>query len=1157
MTKKIACGLFILLAAASLLSAEPIISFEPGENWRERVSAGRTKLEVVAEHAVHGQHSAKVFLPGSPHDTWPGINLKVKPEDFVDGINELNFSAWHQEKETMGINWRIDYDKGDSIFGGTKVPPKTRRRIALVIERKDADGNVSRAVKIVVYRRMPREDCTYWLDDFRLDVASRKFTPIEYIAPKSHRPPTAAEQAAGFQLFQRHWMEHVFKNTKPLPTDGAPILDATACPGEQEPIVFSLHALADLKQVAVTVAKPLTDPNGHALPKTAIEILPIRCLDKKTTYPSKDYYCDLPVLLERRAAVDIPNGESKSFWIDIDVPAQTPAGNYAGTLALAIDGKTATTLPFTLRVLPFTLEEPNDMFWGEYYYGARGTKTPEETKAQLQEHMTIMRKNGMTSIGVCSGPALVKDSARWENGKASFTLDENCNFVLMMNLYFPLGYTMPVILLSDVGQSFCSQFKLAVGSEEYKACYKAFWAAMQAEGKKRGWPEMIVQPVDEPGWQSRHERELNLTLLKYLKEIPGQRTEQDGPADDYFVNQAGPWADMWNFNGGFANADVMARVARENRLATLYNCDVESYRPEVGRYVTGFFQARSNSQGYYNWAFMSGSSNPYDDFDAESGDFSHIYPATATEPGGPSIGWYGVREGIDDYKYLTTLRNLIDRKKNGTPAEQAQAKEAAATIDALLGTLRYSPRVRNAASFTSMNLPDGKRGVTGILKLPNDWSFQHYDQARAILIAQIMTLRGSKPTAATAAPKLAVTPLPPVEAENSAPQSQYQVVVPVINTPVTIDGDLSEPAWQKAGKLENFSIATGGVPLRQTHGRIITDGTYLYLAAVCDEEYMNKIATNVTENGGQVWMDDCVEFFFDPTLEYKGYYQLVVNALGKYTFLNQFNAKKMKPRIKTAAKMGTDSWTVELSIALADLGIPGQSFGFNLCRERRPLEVMELTCWSPTGSSFGTPECFGVANFGRRSLSLTAMDTLQLGDNPITALIRNDLPKAETFTVTAVWNAGAAGETKQTQTIALQPEQEGTVNFTWTAAEPGPVTQTITLLDSKANIIDRLTTTPQVAQPLALALSSPFIDGSDWKAEIAVNLAPERRANLELVIRSDAHGVLARVPLAKDSRFTLTLSQGAFNTRENLAVQLQDKTTGKTISAVNRTVFTP
>ncbi|MGI5924928.1 MAG: glycoside hydrolase domain-containing protein [Lentisphaeria bacterium] len=1154
MTKKNVCGLITLLAMAALLSAEPFISFEPEEAWQERVRAGRTKLEVVTEHAVHGQHSAKVFLPGSDHDTWPGIDLRIKPEDFAGGINELNFSVWHEEKETMGLNWRIDYDKGQPIFGGTSVPPKTGKRIALIIERKDADSNAYRAVKIVLYRRMPREDCTFWLDDFRLDIASRKFTPIEYIAPQGHRPPTTAEQAAGFQLFQRHWMEHVFKNTKPLPTDGAPILDATACPGEQEPMIFSLHALTDLQQVALTVAKPLTGPDGNTIPNTAIEILPIRCLDKKTTYPSKDYYRDLPVLLERRAVVDIPAGESKSFWIDIGVPAQTPPGTYAGALALAVNGKTMTTLPFTLRVLPFTLDEPTDMYWGEYYHGARNANTPKEIKAQLHEHMTLMRKNGMTSIGICSAPALVKDSVSWENGKAGFTLNENCNFVLMMNLYFQLGYTMPVILLSDAGQSFCSQFKLKVGSDEYKACYQAFWAAMQEEGKKRGWPEMLVQPVDEPGWRSQYDRDLNLTLLKYLKEIPGQRTEQDGPGDDYFINQAGPWADMWNFNGAFGNADVMARVARENRLAVLYNCDVESYRPEVGRYVTGFFQAHSGSQGYFNWAFMSGNSNPYDDFDAETGDFSHIYPRTATEPGGPSIGWYGVREGIDDYKYLTTLRNLIDRKKKGSRAEQAQAKEAAATIDALLATLRYSPRIRNTASFVNINFPDGTRGITGVLKLPNDWSFQHYDQARAILIAQIMALRDNKATpTATAAPKLAVTPLPPPVVKDTAPQSQFQVVIPIVNTPVTIDGDLSEPAWQKAGKLENFSLATGGVPLRQTHGRIMSDGTSLYLAAVCDEEYMDKIATQVTKNGGPVWLDDCVEFFFDPTLEYKGYYQLVVNALGKYTFLNQLNAKKMSPRIKVATKMGADSWTVELSIAIADLGIPGQSFGFNLCRERRPLEVMELTCWSPTGSKFGTPKCFGVANFGRRRLSLTSTDALLLGDNLITALIRNELPTAATFTVTAVW----AKETTQTRTIALGPDQEGTVSFTLTATEPGPVTQTITLLDSKANILDRLTTTPQVVQPLTLSLSSPFIDSPAWQAEVTVNLAPDRRADLELVILSDAHGALARVPLVNDSRFALKISQGSFNTRENLAVQLQDKTTGKTISAVKRTVFTP
>ncbi len=1144
------------LLATSLLAAEPIISFEAGEAWRERVRPGSVKLEIVPEHAVHGQHSARAFLPGSDHDTWPGFEIVLHPEDYADGINELSFSVWHEEKDTMHLNWRLDFKEGQPSFRGGNIPPKTRKRIALTIDRKDADGNSNRATKVVLYRRMPREDCTFWFDDFQLGAANWKFTPIDYIAPEGRRPPTAAEQAAGFQLFQRHWQEHVFKNTLPLPTDNEPVLNATACPGEQEPMAFSLHALADLKQVAVTVAKPLTNPAGDVIPAAAIEVLPIRCLDKKTTYPAKDFYRDLPVLLERRAAVDIPGNESKTFWLDIDVPAQTPPGAYAGTLALTINGRNATQLPFSLRVLPFTLDEPRDIYWGEYYYGARNAKTPEEIKAQLLEDMTTMRQNGMNSIGVCSAPALVKDSPRWENGQASFALDENSNFVLMMNLYFQLGYTMPVILLADAGQTFCSYFRLKVGSDEYKACYQAFWTAMQAEGQRRGWPEMLVQPVDEPAWRTARDRELNRTLLQYLKEIPGQRTEQDGPGDSYFIHEAGPWADMWNFNGGFANADVMERIARENRLAVLYNCDVESYRPEVGRYVTGFFQARSRSQGYFNWAFMSVSSNPYDDFDAESGDFSHIYPPTATEPGGPSIGWYGAREGIDDYKYLTTLRNLITRKQTGSAAEQAQAGKAAALLDDLLGSLRYSPSIRNRAVFTSLTLPEGGRAVTGALKLPNGWAFHHYDLARGLLAEQIIALRENRPAAARPAPQLDVTPRP-AETATAAAENRCQVVIPVIAAAPNIDGDLSEPAWQKAGRIEEFTINTGGTPLRQTHGRIMTDGNALYLAAICEEEYMDKIVTQVTADGGPVWMDDCVEFFFDPRLEYQGYYQLVVNALGKYTFLNQMNGKKLSPRIQAAAKMGAESWTVELSIALADLGIPGQSFGFNLCRERRPLEVLELTCWSPTGTMFGTPECFGVARFGRRSLSLATSDGLQLGGNQIPVQVRNDLPAAETFTVTASWTPAGGAESTQTRTVTLQPDEAQIVDFTFTAEQPGPVTQTLTLKDGKGAIIDRQTIAPQVAAPLTLTTTSPFVDGPDWQADIAVNLAPDLRARQELIVRTESHGVLKRLPLTADSRFIVKISGGALNSHETITAQLRDIGAGKTVSSVSQVVFTP
>lgn len=143
------------LLATSLLAAEPIISFEAGEAWRERVRPGSVKLEIVPEHAVHGQHSARAFLPGSDHDTWPGFEIVLRPEDYADGINELSFSVWHEEDDTMHLNWRLDFKEGQPSFRGGNIPPKTRKRIALTIDRKDADGNSNRATKVVLYRRMP------------------------------------------------------------------------------------------------------------------------------------------------------------------------------------------------------------------------------------------------------------------------------------------------------------------------------------------------------------------------------------------------------------------------------------------------------------------------------------------------------------------------------------------------------------------------------------------------------------------------------------------------------------------------------------------------------------------------------------------------------------------------------------------------------------------------------------------------------------------------------------------------------------------------------------------------------------------------------------------------------------------------------------------
>lgn len=135
-----------------------------------------------------------------------------------------------------------------------------------------------------------------------------------------------------------------------------------------------------------------------------------------------------------------------------------------------------------------------------------------------------------------------------EEGKVNLGLDGSLRFEQFMDLCRDLDFPMPVIMLSDSGQGVAGRAG-EYGSPEQDAAYKAFWQAVQVTCTERGWPELIVQPVDEPGWQSQEHKDRNVYYLKLLKQIPGMRTEVDGPGDTYFHEAAGPYADVWNYNG--------------------------------------------------------------------------------------------------------------------------------------------------------------------------------------------------------------------------------------------------------------------------------------------------------------------------------------------------------------------------------------------------------------------------------------------------------------------------------------------------------------------------------------------------------------------------------------------------------------------------------
>ena len=1106
-----------LLASAS--GGEPICSFETEADLKIVRPSGPA-AERVREHATHGTWALRCLFRGSKTDTWPGLSFRPRDTNLARH-QILAFDVWNASKETVHLSWRIDDGKGTKIFGGQRLDPRRHTTAEIYIKGLETKLDSTNIVHVYPYISKPRKDVLLYFDNFRYTQISLQFTPLIYEETAPAATVSAGDRKRGYVLFARHWLDVVFANSRPRPGETQPSLRAFATPGEHEPLTLSVHALGELRGASVAVSDLVSPHTPRRIPSSAITVYPVRCLNKRVTYSSKEYVKALPVLLERRAKVDVAAGECKRFWLDVHVPPHTPPGIYKGSATLQAAGRASRSVPVWIRVLPFGLVEPTDMIWGDYYTGPKLAKTEAEKRAFLERDLRDMRRQGMTSVGLCMGPP-VKQAKLTDKG-VELNLDGSSLYERFMDLYRDLGFPAPVVQLSDSGQAFAAKHEL--GSPGYVRAYKGFWVAMQAECRKRGWPEIIVQPVDEPGWQSRAHKDRNVALLKLLKQIPGMRTEQDGPGDAYFHGEAGPFADVWNYNGAIAKPLVVADAQKKGHTVMLYNCDVESYRPEAARYVAGFFQKRAGTSGCYNWAYMSWHGSPYDDLDHRTGTWMHVYPPLGTEPGGPSTGWQGFREGIDDYKYIVTAERAIARasKSHRRKAIEA-ARRARSRLDALLASLDYSPRVRGTARWTVVRPSKQGKTISGTLKVPNGWTFADYDIARwqlADATVELMAALGEireprRPWAPTGVQhagqllaELTWSDVP--EAAVQAPAATHQLSIPMLAAAPKIDGDIGDAVWKRAATIREFVRHTGkGKPTQQTHVWACADAGNLYVAFECLEDNIGHITAHVTEDGEDVWQDDCVEIFFDPRLDRANYRQIVVNSLGKQ-YWKASDDSRWRAKSVAAARKGDKAWTVELRIPLADLGLAQTTFGFNVCRERRPLESLELSCWSPTGGGFCAPERFGVASLGHAFVTDVRLGTGLLGWNALRVGVKNHLAKPARFAVELRWRQGRGDwRCVEIPSRMLRPGASQVLDSPYEiVSDQEPVELAVRLLDGASRKELWSYRTEQRVRPaltVAVKPATSFLTAAAGRVDITTGVTPEARRSALLRVSLRAAG---------------------------------------------------
>jgi len=189
-----------------------------------------------------------------------------------------------------------------------------------------------------------------------------------------------------------------------------------------------------------------------------------------------------------------------------------------------------------------------------------------------------------------------------------------------------------------------------------------------------------------------------------------------------------------------------------------------------------------------------------------------------------------------------------------------------------------------------------------------------------------------------------------------AQHGEYRYQATSVDTPPIVDGDLSDPVWQKAPVIDQFiqQVPDSGQPATErTEVRIVYDSDSLYIAAYLHYTDPTTVVRNVLRfRDDQVWAkDDIIRFLIDTFHDHRRAYVFTVNALGTKQDAqidNEAWHSNWDEVWDVRTRLQKDGWSAELRIPFRILRFsPGGETTWGLNIERWVKQKNERAMWAP------------------------------------------------------------------------------------------------------------------------------------------------------------------------------------------------------------------
>lgn len=226
-------------------------------------------------------------------------------------------------------------------------------------------------------------------------------------------------------------------------------------------------------------------------------------------------------------------------------------------------------------------------------------------------------------------------------------------------------------------------------------------------------------------------------------------------------------------------------------------------------------------------------------------------------------------------------------------------------------------------------------------------------------------------------------------AQVATPKPELQV--PQLQQAPKIDGTLSDPAWSRAAVSDVFSVMGEGKPLVATRVLVTQDASNLYIAveAFEDTQRITSLTADAkTHDAEELWADDDIELFIDPSGQGKNYYQLMVNSKGASSDVYHPRPRdpdaRWNPQYQLSVKVGDKSWIAQWALPWTIFDATATSstrWGFNVFRHH--VKPEQLLTWAPiTGGDLHAPQQFGVLTGIEHPWTDRAVTFKSQGKNP-------------------------------------------------------------------------------------------------------------------------------------------------------------------------------